>query len=663
MKNALWIGAIGVLWAGAVLAGGRPDLVAKVRAGRIKQAKASWWGFDPEDSTAILQAAIDSHVPKLIVDNPGKPWITRPLFAVSNQEILFEKGVVIEAKRGEFKGGNDSLFTIKEKHDVTLRGYGATLRMHREDYANPKLYSKAEWRMVLNILSSKNINVYGLTLALSGGDGIYLGVSKPGVPPENVLIKDVICDRNYRQGISVISARHLRIENTIMRDTAGTPPAAGIDFEPNGPSEELVDCVMRNCVSERNHGCGYAFYLPNLHADSAPISIRLENCISRGGNSTDLAFTTGNTVEKAVHGDFTAVGCRFEHSRGVAIAINDKPVGGVRMQFRHCVIDSPAKDKPNLPPISIMTRAGARRSIGDIDFGDLLVIDPVDRPFLDFYDWLGGAGALSIRGTVTLRHGDRQQVIRITPEWMKKHFPPRNLVHIPPLSMAGKRLAPAVPNAAPAHRPSRFFLRNSGTLVFEARKGQPVSFTVRYAQVGHYAGRPLAPELTTPAGKTVRLPAVPFQKTATIRFQARADGLYRLRLEPGANRIGILAASCPFAVSGETGEIHFIGPAGDLYFLVPAGARRFGVLLHGEGRAEGVRATIFDPSGKQVWAKKCIILPEMFAPKRTPPRRDEVWRIRLQAPAGVTCEDNYLDLRGIPPFVSPDPRGLLKPVP
>ena len=29
-----------------------------VRAGKIDIARASWWGFDPEDSTDALQAAI-----------------------------------------------------------------------------------------------------------------------------------------------------------------------------------------------------------------------------------------------------------------------------------------------------------------------------------------------------------------------------------------------------------------------------------------------------------------------------------------------------------------------------------------------------------------------------------------------------------------------------
>ena len=43
----------------------RPDLVTKVQSGTLKEARASWWGFDREDSTKFLQTAIDSRVPLL----------------------------------------------------------------------------------------------------------------------------------------------------------------------------------------------------------------------------------------------------------------------------------------------------------------------------------------------------------------------------------------------------------------------------------------------------------------------------------------------------------------------------------------------------------------------------------------------------------------------
>jgi len=659
MKTAVL--ALTLALVGAVFAAGDPEFAAKVKSGELKEAKASWWGFDPVDSTAALQAAIDSGAPKLIVDYVGQPWITNKLNAASNQEIVFEKGVVVEAKKGEFKGGGDSLLSVILKENVTLIGYGATLRMHRADYDDPALYKRAEWRHTLSIRSSRNVKVYGLTLALSGGDGIYLGVSKKGVTNQDIHIKDVVCDRHYRQGISVISARNLLIENTIMKDTAGTPPAAGIDFEPNAPSEELVNCVLRNCVSENNAGCGYAYYLPNLHADSAPLSLRLENCIARGGNSTDFSLATGNNEADTVGGAIEVVNCRFEKARGAAISISRKPVAGAAVRFKDCVLDSPAQGMPGMPPISITGRAGCRRTVGGVDFGKLLVIDSVERPFLDYYDWVGGSGVSELAGVVTVRRNGAETVQALTPEWLAEMFPARSFKQIPPLPLEGVTLAPAGVAAAslPPSRP--FYIRKTGTFVFHAQAGDQVSMTFDHAQVGRYGGETLTLTAIAPAGRKVNVGQAPYKQKTELRFTAPETGLYQLPFKAGSNRLGIAESSHPFAVSGATGEIRFIGAAGDLFFLVPAGTQEFGLLIYGEGRLEAVKASVFDPSGEMVWEKDRITRPEMFAPERPPPAQDEVWRLRLSRPSGVICEDNYVDLRGIPPFLARDARALLKP--
>ena len=149
MRSRLAMGIMALatgVWAAA------PEQVARVAAGELNEARASWWGFDKEDSTRFLQAAIGSRVPRLIVDNPGSPWITDKLTLRSDQEIVFEKGVEVLAKKGAFRGKGDSLFTLVCLTNVTLRGYGATLRMRRADYDAPP-YEKAEWRHVLDIKS------------------------------------------------------------------------------------------------------------------------------------------------------------------------------------------------------------------------------------------------------------------------------------------------------------------------------------------------------------------------------------------------------------------------------------------------------------------------------------------------------------------------------
>ena len=57
------------------------------------------FGYDPADATANLQAALDSGLPEIVVDRKDGPWVVRPLFAKSNQKIVFEKGVVLYATR------------------------------------------------------------------------------------------------------------------------------------------------------------------------------------------------------------------------------------------------------------------------------------------------------------------------------------------------------------------------------------------------------------------------------------------------------------------------------------------------------------------------------------------------------------------------------------
>ncbi|MCF6284389.1 MAG: DUF1080 domain-containing protein, partial [Candidatus Hydrogenedentes bacterium] len=110
-----------------------PEAVANIAKGAKDFANAAWWGFDAEDSTAAIQAAIDSGAKKVLVPFVGKPWIVMPLKLRSDLELTFEPGVLVLAKRGEFKGRGDSLLSAHGAENLTIRGYGATLRMWKKD--------------------------------------------------------------------------------------------------------------------------------------------------------------------------------------------------------------------------------------------------------------------------------------------------------------------------------------------------------------------------------------------------------------------------------------------------------------------------------------------------------------------------------------------------
>jgi len=392
------------------------DLVV---SGKLGVATASWWGFDPEDSTDALQAAINSSAKKLIVDNVGKPWVVRPIKLASNQGIVFAPGVEVIAKQGEFKGKGDCLFVADGREKITLTGYGATLRMRRTDYAGPA-YEKSEWRHALSIRSCSNITIRGLTIAESGGDGIYLGTSKSSVTNKDVHIKDVVCDRNHRQGISVITAENLLIEDTVMRDTAGTLPQAGIDFEPNSPTERLVNIVMRKCTTERNRGQGYDLYLKQLDSTSAPVSVRFEKCVSIGDNDGSVRVTTGNAPKQAVTGKIEFIDCTFKTGTNAGVVISNVPVTGCKVRFVNCSILDPAAGKPKSAPIVFQSGRDATAPIGGVEFADCAVRDSLDRNPLIYIDGGGSIPLRAVSGTIDLQRRGARQTIEITPRLLEE---------------------------------------------------------------------------------------------------------------------------------------------------------------------------------------------------------------------------------------------------
>ena len=431
VKRSAAVAAALLLFATTSFGQTNPEAIRAALAEKPRVVKASWWGFDETESTKALQAAIDSGADKVIVQNMGKPWIVDKIQLASDQELYFENDCVILAKRGAFKGKSDSLFTARLKQNVTLNGNGATFRMWKADY-HTDAYAKAEWRNCLSILSCTNVKVYGLTLADSGGDGIYLGVAKSGVTNTNVHIKDVICDGNNRQGISVISAENLLIEDTVLKNTSGTAPQAGIDFEPNHPGEKIVNCVMRNCITENNVGGAYVLYLRSLDGGSAPISVRLEDCISRGVSAISASITTSNGGPNgSPRGLIEFVNCRFEDRGTAGIDVRDVPVDACRVRFEHCTVADTSDAPKRATPIMFTARADSTQDVGGVEFVDCKLVEPVDRPLMAFQDYAGELKVLDVTGTLKVVRDGKERVVPITEQLLDELMPARTLKRIP----------------------------------------------------------------------------------------------------------------------------------------------------------------------------------------------------------------------------------------
>lgn len=631
------------------------EMIARVAAGEITEAKASWWGFSEEDSTEALQAAINSGVPKLIVEDMGSPWIVTPIQLASNQEIVFEDGVEILAKRGEYKGRNDTLFSARNIENIILRGEGATFRMWRDDYANPDLYEKAEWRHCLYMGGCTNVQVIGLTFTESGGDGIYLGSDN-----RDIVIRDVTCDANYRQGISVISAENLLIEDCVLSNTKGTPPEAGIDFEPNYSTNRLVNIVMRNCLTTGNNTSGYVVSIRSLNAESEPVSIRVENCRSIDDGVMAAWTTTTGTLEGTPKGLIEFVGCTFEGCRYTGLTLSG---AAERQLFRveDCQVLDCAPETPLISPIMFESRLEADAPAGGAVLEEVLVRDSLDRPPIG-YNNLAGVPLRDVRGTVILERDGERSRVELTPEKLGEWMPAATITEIPRLSVDDLVLQPREAQAPlPADEVRWPVIRGPAEYVLHAETGDAVSFVVDYMQVGKYRGEPMPVTVTSAGGEEVYEVTAPFQERTKIAFTAPETGLYRVTFNPGTNRCQLADASNPMAAVIGEHALKLILSAGRLAFWVPPGTEVFGVRVAGQGAGEAIKATLIDPSGEVFGSVDNQFSMYQFEVRGEQASAGGEWTLVLGAPSNTTWEDHSVDLRGVPPLLVPSGAPLLVP--
>ena len=392
-----------------------PQAVQEVRSGKRTEANAAWWGFDPEDATEALQDAIRSGAKRVVVPNVGRDWIVRPVQLAGRQELVLEPGVVIAAKRGEYRGGGDTVFSAASVDDLVIRGAGATIRMNKEDYIGGGVlknmgwnrwfgqYDKAEWRSGLVIRGGHNVRVEGLTIRDTGGDGIMIAGAGGQPWATDVHLKDITFDNNYRQGISVISVDGLVVEGCLFKNTWGTPPSSGVDIEPDTKDETIKRLVFRDCRFEDNYGDGIEVFLGNLKTKTGDVSILFDRCrvSSRWGSGIRVTRIhddgPGGLVEFR--------DCLVENTQGYGIKVQDKSAGGARVRFVRCTVRNASQNRGyqgawtpvwlNRPHPDLV------RKLGGIEFVDCAIEDNHSRPAL-LADGEGGSALTDVKGKLRI---------------------------------------------------------------------------------------------------------------------------------------------------------------------------------------------------------------------------------------------------------------------
>ena len=296
---------------------------------------ASSFGWNPTDATKCLQAAFDSGAKKVVVDRQASEWLVETVYPRSNTEIVFADGVVVRAKPGSMKKNSDALVRFQRVTNVVFRGEGnATLLMNRADYLDPAKYQHGEHRHLLSIKRSVNLTIRDLTVAESGGDGIYvLGV-------ENGLVENVTSVRNARQGMSIINANGLTVRNCRFNDTKGALPECGIDFEPGHDIFNIENVTIEDCEFKNNACAGLAINLSGFWAKNRPVSIIVRNCRMHHNRTQGFWSTFTRGVKPPVKGTFLMEDCELFANGSGTVQIENVCEDAVRMTFRNCTFDA-----------------------------------------------------------------------------------------------------------------------------------------------------------------------------------------------------------------------------------------------------------------------------------------------------------------------------------
>lgn len=377
------------------------------------------------DNSANIQKAIDSGDSKVIIPKAAQPWIVgKPIYARKpNQKIIFKPEVVLQAQKGAFHHIYQSMFNI-QADNVTLSGYNATFKMQKADYANPNLYKKSEWRHNINVWGSKNFVIEGLTLRDSGGDGIIVShdpryKDKNGIPTKRFAsgtIRDIKAINNYRQGISITSAKDLLVENSVFRDTGNTNPSSGVDLEPDHDWQKLVNIKFRNTNFINNQGNGIQIGIWKYRGSKVEdISISFDGCKSTGSgrfgikvNGIDDGFYNGPK------GNISFKNCEITTSKQHGIYIrNDQknPAQTFTTTFENTKVVNTATNSTGFYPVILMN-THEPGGLPNVDFGDNFVItDNKSRPGVFAHPMTQRDGLTNVHGTVAIKNPNKKPTV------------------------------------------------------------------------------------------------------------------------------------------------------------------------------------------------------------------------------------------------------------
>lgn len=269
-------------------------------------------GDGTHDDTLALQRAVDA-LPSdggTVHVAPGRYLVdpARSLRLRSRMHLHLAPGATLVAKSNALERAYVVL--IQDAHDVEVSGGAIVGDRDRH------LGLAGEWGHGLTSRGSSAVTIRDIRISRCWGDAISIGAdaSRPDRPvptSRDIVVARVKCVGNRRQGLTIARSQNVRVYDSEFSDTGGTAPQAGIDIEPDAPSD-AGDIRIERCLVRNNRGPGIQVYRRVWGVTIAGCSI--------AGNQAPGILVVGAR-------DTVIAGNRIQDNRRAGIALRGNAVG------------------------------------------------------------------------------------------------------------------------------------------------------------------------------------------------------------------------------------------------------------------------------------------------------------------------------------------------
>ena len=269
------------------------------------------------DYTNYLQTGINNNKDIIFPDFPVL-INEKGLKLRSNTKLYFPENSRILLKPNDLPGYE--MLSIKDAENISL--YYPIIIGDRDKH----LTDKGNWGFGISIKSSNNITIENPKVSLCYGDGIYIGGIKK--PSTNVTINNALVDNNRRDGLSITSGENIKINSCIFSNSNGKAPAAGIQIEPNGSTNQIDKINIVNTITFNNQQTGLMVNLVKLNGDDLKnVNIQITNHIddnSNYGMGVWISRPTKKKITKNLVGNVNITGSKWINNRTEAFHYFEK---------------------------------------------------------------------------------------------------------------------------------------------------------------------------------------------------------------------------------------------------------------------------------------------------------------------------------------------------